>query len=240
MSDIKRKSKYLLALLLAGIFFYAAESAIAETSEHSFVPGVNRLGGDFRAFDLENPSPALCRSSCLEDKRCRSWTFIKPGYKGPKARCFLKDMAPRQRANSCCTSGSVNLLKKIQACRKIGNIEGAGTVTCIDPGGRDLGKAGRTFRSGDDVFILTRFTRLHPGNHELITVYSRLEGGRFVNFSRNKRKLNFENKSENWALWIPAAFMTKGKWRVRVSLVTDWYSEGGLGHVDYCVDCALE
>ena len=237
---MKPKSKLFLTLFVTGTLFYGAESSFAETARHSFVPGVDRLGGDYRRFDLENPSPALCRSACLDDTRCRAWTFVKPGVQASNARCYLKDLAPRQRGDSCCTSGFYNLLSKIQACRKIGNIEGAGPVTCIGPGGRDFGAAGRTFKSGDEIIILTRFKRLHPGNNKLIVKYSRLKGGKSVNFSNNKRVLNFKNKSENWAFWFPAAFKSGGKWRLGVALDNTWYSEGVIGHVDYCVDCALD
>ena len=164
---MKPKFILLLALFLTGTLFAGAASAFADTARHSFVPGVDRLGGDYRRFGLENPSPALCRSACLGDTRCRAWTFVKPGIQASRAQCYLKDLAPRQRGDSCCTSGNYNLLWEIQACRKIGNIEAAGPVTCIGPGGRDFGAAGKTFKSGDDVIILTRFKRLHPGNNKV-------------------------------------------------------------------------
>jgi hypothetical protein len=182
----------------------------------------------------------LCRSACLNERQCRAWTYVKPGHQGPTARCWLKTVAPAPQANSCCTSGFINALREIQACREIGNITGAGPVECIGPGGWDFGKAGTTFKAGDQVMILARFQRLHPGNKELIAVYSHAEGGKFVNFSKNKRILKVKNDLDNWAFWFPAHFTKEGRWRVNVALTGKGLTGQVLGRVEYCINCPLE
>lgn len=65
----------------------------------------NRYGGDFQHLDLPVPCPELCAKVCEIEKRCRAWTFVKPGNEG--AGCWLKDSEPAPTANSCCVSGTV-------------------------------------------------------------------------------------------------------------------------------------
>lgn len=66
---------------------------------------VNRLGNDFRAFDLAAADPDLCRAACDDDARCKAFTYVKPGLQGPSAKCWLKDQTPTARAEGCCVSG---------------------------------------------------------------------------------------------------------------------------------------
>jgi hypothetical protein len=202
--------------------------------------GVDRPGMDFRNFDLDSADPLACRSACLKDGQCRAWTYVKPGHQGSRARCWLKTAAPQPRSSDCCTSGFINVLREIEACREIGNVKGKGPVECIGPGGRDYGKAGRTFKQGDKVLILARFRRLHPGDKELAAIYSRAEGGKFVNFSGNRKVVKFRNGVENWAYWFPAHYTKAGKWRVAVTLTGEGLTGQVLGQLEYCVDCALE
>jgi hypothetical protein len=70
-------------------------------------PGLNRPGGDFRDFDLDQPDPALCEQACRDDPACRAYTFVEPGVQGELARCWLKDSVPEAQADACCTSGVV-------------------------------------------------------------------------------------------------------------------------------------
>ena len=67
---------------------------------------VNRLGADYRAFDMPEADPELCRVACDDDPRCKAFTYVKPGLQGPSAKCWLKDSIPLPRANEgCCVSG---------------------------------------------------------------------------------------------------------------------------------------
>lgn len=66
----------------------------------------DRLGQDYKDFDLANPNPELCRSACTEDPRCQAFTYVKPGFQGTAARCYLKSGVPAPVANACCISGA--------------------------------------------------------------------------------------------------------------------------------------
>jgi hypothetical protein len=65
----------------------------------------NRLGSDYRSFDLPSDDPELCRAACDQDVRCKAFTYVKPGLQGPAAKCWLKDPAPALRLDQCCVSG---------------------------------------------------------------------------------------------------------------------------------------
>ncbi|MDO8878522.1 MAG: PAN domain-containing protein [Pseudolabrys sp.] len=70
--------------------------------------GIDRLGGDFRDFETPpEPAGAACNAACEADNKCRAWTYVRPGYIGASARCFLKDRITRPRAKPCCISGVV-------------------------------------------------------------------------------------------------------------------------------------
>lgn len=69
---------------------------------------IDRLGGDYRNFELApDAAGAPCMAACESDKRCRAWTYVRPGYIGAPARCFLKDKITRPRNKPCCISGVV-------------------------------------------------------------------------------------------------------------------------------------
>ena len=72
--------------------------------------GTNRPGSDYRNFDIGNADlrdqpELLCKTACQNEAQCRSWTYVKPGIQGPKARCWLKSAVPAAQANNCCISG---------------------------------------------------------------------------------------------------------------------------------------
>jgi len=65
----------------------------------------DRPGYDYRHFNL----PALgtsdqCRNRCINDSRCRAWTYVKPTRRNPPV-CWLKSSVPSPRPSSCCVSG---------------------------------------------------------------------------------------------------------------------------------------
>jgi hypothetical protein len=69
---------------------------------------IDRHGGDFRSFDTTaDPAGTPCRSACEAEHRCRAWTYVRPGYIGDAARCYLKSKIPRPRRKPCCISGVV-------------------------------------------------------------------------------------------------------------------------------------
>ncbi len=69
---------------------------------------IDRIGGDYRSFDVTaDPLGKTCQSACQADTRCRAWTYQRPGYGGPAARCYLKDRLTPPRRRPCCISGVV-------------------------------------------------------------------------------------------------------------------------------------
>lgn len=70
--------------------------------------GIDRTGGDYRSLDVSSdPTGQSCRAACEADSRCRAWTYVRPGYLGPGARCFLKELVKTPRRKPCCISGVV-------------------------------------------------------------------------------------------------------------------------------------
>jgi len=70
---------------------------------------IDRIGGDYRSFDLPAPDPegAPCRAACEGESRCRAWTYVRPGYGSTAARCNLKAKITPPRKKPCCISGVV-------------------------------------------------------------------------------------------------------------------------------------
>jgi hypothetical protein len=69
---------------------------------------IDRTGGDYRNFvTTPEPAGAACSAACEDEKRCRAWTYVRPGYIGASARCYLKDRITRPRHKPCCISGVV-------------------------------------------------------------------------------------------------------------------------------------
>lgn len=70
--------------------------------------GIDRAGGDFRAVDVQpDATGETCKAACEAENRCRAWTYMRPGYGGPGARCYLKDRLRPPRRKPCCISGVV-------------------------------------------------------------------------------------------------------------------------------------
>ncbi|MFN3655735.1 MAG: PAN domain-containing protein [Pseudolabrys sp.] len=69
---------------------------------------IDRQGGDLRYFEVPpDATGAACQAACEADNRCRAWTYVRPGYIAPFARCYLKDRITRPRQKPCCISGVV-------------------------------------------------------------------------------------------------------------------------------------
>ena len=67
--------------------------------------GTDRYGSDYRSFDLPQPDPAQCQSTCNSEAQCKAWTYTKPGFRGPNSRCYLKQSTPNPTPNANCISG---------------------------------------------------------------------------------------------------------------------------------------
>ena len=69
---------------------------------------IDRTGGDYRSMDVStDPTGSVCGAACEAEQRCRAWTYVRPGYLGPSARCFLKERLTAPRRKPCCVSGVV-------------------------------------------------------------------------------------------------------------------------------------
>lgn len=69
---------------------------------------IDRHGGDYRYFDMAaDASGDACKTACEAENKCRAWTYVRPGYIGPNARCYLKDRLKPPRRKPCCISGVV-------------------------------------------------------------------------------------------------------------------------------------
>lgn len=69
---------------------------------------IDRIGGDYKNFETPpDPSGKACAAACQADSNCRAWTYLRPGYVGSAARCFLKGQIKLPRRKPCCISGVV-------------------------------------------------------------------------------------------------------------------------------------
>ena len=72
--------------------------------EHS----IDRVGGDYRHFEIKpDPTGKTCQAACDGVRRCRAWTYVRPGYISASARCYLKSRITKPRRKPCCVSGVV-------------------------------------------------------------------------------------------------------------------------------------
>lgn len=81
---------------------------VAEMRPGPIETSVDRAGGDYRQFDVsKTPNADACKQACDGDNRCRAWTYVRPGYIGASARCYLKEKITPPRRRPCCMSGVV-------------------------------------------------------------------------------------------------------------------------------------
>jgi hypothetical protein len=97
------RAKHLTAIVfvLAAALLSLGKAATAD--DDLIEPNINRIGGDIRSLDVA--TQAACEVACGNQGGCRSWTYVKPGVQGPKAKCWLKKGFPTPRADNCCVSG---------------------------------------------------------------------------------------------------------------------------------------
>jgi hypothetical protein len=70
--------------------------------------GVDRYGGDYRQLETATDGTGKsCQAACENDARCRAWTYVRPGYVGASAVCYLKNRITRPIRKPCCISGVV-------------------------------------------------------------------------------------------------------------------------------------
>jgi hypothetical protein len=86
----------------------------------------DRPGGNYKSFDVEEDNALACDEACNKDERCRSWVYVRPGYQGPKARCWLKDSVPPMVSDMCCKTSV-----KVTASSGAGTTQQGTPTTCI-------------------------------------------------------------------------------------------------------------
>jgi len=62
---------------------------------------IDRPGGDYKGFEVKKgEGEGACKAACTADNKCRAWTYVRAGYVGKEAHCFLKKeiKPPRRRA----------------------------------------------------------------------------------------------------------------------------------------------
>ena len=83
-------------------------AAVAEPRNETAEFAIDRQGGDYKDITVAaDPNGQTCKAACEADNKCRAWTYARPGYLGPSARCFLKNQIKPPRRKPCCISGVV-------------------------------------------------------------------------------------------------------------------------------------
>ena len=49
-----------------------------------------------------DPSGKSCQTRCEAEEGCRAWTYVRPGYGGPAATCYLKGHIARPQQGRRC------------------------------------------------------------------------------------------------------------------------------------------
>ena len=120
-----RSTHFMIILEIAvciGAFFILVIVGGPKSFGQVMESNTDRPGSDFRDFDLPLGLPELCQTICVTDSNCKAWTYVKPGYQGGRARCWLKNGVPNPSHDTCCISGV-----------KTTGTEGGQTTTNIEP-----------------------------------------------------------------------------------------------------------
>ena len=81
-------------------------AGVIEPRRRGIEYSIDRTGGDYRNFETTpDAEGAPCKTVCEAENKCRAWTYVRPGYIGAAARCYLKDKITRPRHKPCCISG---------------------------------------------------------------------------------------------------------------------------------------
>jgi hypothetical protein len=76
-------------------------AGVVEPHSGAIEISIDRVGGDYHSFELKgDEGDEACKSACVDDNKCRAWTYARAGYVGKTAHCFLKKeiKPPRRRA----------------------------------------------------------------------------------------------------------------------------------------------
>jgi hypothetical protein len=83
-------------------------AGVVEQRNDAVETSTDRFGGDYRSFEMKaSDKDEACRAACVGDNKCRAWTYVRPGYIGRDARCFLKNQIKPPRRKPGFMSGVV-------------------------------------------------------------------------------------------------------------------------------------
>lgn len=97
----KINSMRVISILSVLILLAVAGMAHAQVA----YPNLDYPGNNYKSFYMDKDFWPDCMSACENDPNCKAWTYVKPGYQGPKGRCYLKNAFPKAVFNKCCESG---------------------------------------------------------------------------------------------------------------------------------------
>ena len=118
----------------------------AGSSPSTTEPGINRYGSDYK--HTNGGSAESCRAACLQDAKCRAWTWVRPGAQSIDgsngAHCWLKSATPPPTPDANCTSGMVgNVHASLPTAQHASNA--AGTQATCAQAVRDIASHGCEF-----------------------------------------------------------------------------------------------
>jgi hypothetical protein len=104
-----RKINFMRVISILPVLILLAVTGMADDQRGTYVESpvadTDRPGNDYKVFYTNNEWD--CHEACANDPKCITWTFVKPGYQGPKGRCYLKNAVSPEVTNKCCMSGFI-------------------------------------------------------------------------------------------------------------------------------------
>ncbi|MEY4951631.1 MAG: hypothetical protein RL299_55 [Pseudomonadota bacterium] len=90
-----------------GWFRFDPGVAVGLPDRFRSLPGLDLPGHDLASLDTDNDQGMKCARTCAENNRCRSYTWVAPGYQAAGAKCWLKSFTPDPVATAGVRSGIV-------------------------------------------------------------------------------------------------------------------------------------
>jgi hypothetical protein len=97
-------SRRIFGIGICTLFAIAAIAVVGVAVADGIEYETDRPGADYKGFELEHADYVLCHRACMDDERCKAWTYLSGGD-GKKPMCFLKDAVPAAVPHARCTSG---------------------------------------------------------------------------------------------------------------------------------------
>lgn len=95
----------LLFALLAPALAVADPARVPQWSEQD---NFDLPGFDLDRFEMARGRKDVCAEECKQNPLCRAYTFVRPGFQGKRAVCWLKSDVPKPKPSNCCISGKLD------------------------------------------------------------------------------------------------------------------------------------